>query len=468
MKASKIGLLFLILLFGSTLETAWRVRSHLGAGHWNWLAWGDNRFRGPSFSFDAQESRPLTGVVPVEVENAFGGVTIRAGAAGEVKVGLRKVVFLATEEKAREYASRIGLRTRTEAGALHIGTTRAELVGANDPGPEVGFETHLDIIVPPGTAVKVVNEHGAVEASDVARAEVTSSHDNVHLERVGGPASVDARHGEVRVSGVKGDLTITHKHGDVTIEDVEGKATVEMQHGELAVARVGSLVMRGAHGDVRAEAVKGDLEVTTQHAEVHALDVGGRAAIETSFQDVTAERVGGDARVRSEHGNVSLSDVRGAVDAQASFDGVTLARVGGPVVVEVRHGGVRGEAIEKGARIKASGDEVVLDGFRGPIEVEAERAGVRLVPSAPIADPVKVTAERGAIDLDVPPGSRFELQASAQHGEIAADVPDFSVTQTGAGRLAGRLGGGGNLVTLSSTHGDVRLRSTAAVAQKVN
>jgi DUF4097 and DUF4098 domain-containing protein YvlB len=465
MKGAKIGLLLVILAFGSTVETAWRVRNRLGAGAWGWFMMG-GRFQGPSFTFKADQSEVVASGTPVEVENAFGAVKIVQGAPGEVRIALRKVVFLATEDKARAYADRIQLQTSREGGALRILTNRADLERPTGAEYEVGFETHLDVVVPPGTAVKVHNEHGAIDVTDVARAEVSGSFDTVRVERVGGPATIEARHGDAQASGIKGDLKLTNRHADVTIEDVDGRVTVDAQHGEVSARRVGGLLVSGAHGDVTAETVRGDLEVHTQHGAVRGTDVTGRASVETSFQGVTLEKIGGDATVHTEHGDVSLTDVTGAVDVQASFDDVSLTRIGGPVTVAVRHGALRASGLEKGARVRASGDEVVLEKFRGPVDIEAERAAVRLVPAGAISAAVKVTATHGAIELDVPAGSRIDVQASAQSGEITTDVPGLSATQMSAGKLAATLGGGGNAVVLSTSHGDVRLRGAAAVAEK--
>jgi DUF4097 and DUF4098 domain-containing protein YvlB len=465
MKGAKIGLLLVILAFGSTVETAWRVRNHLGPGAWGWFMMG-GRFQGPSFTFQADQTEVVGSGTPVEVENSFGAVKIVQGAPGEVRIALRKVVFMATEDKARAYADRIQVQTRREGGALRVLTNRSDLERPAGGEYEVGFETHLDLVVPPGTPVKVHNEHGAIEVTDVARAEVSGSFDAVRVERVGGPASIEGRHGDVQARGIKGDLKVTNRHGDVTIEDIEGRATLDVQHGEVSATRVGGLLVSGAHGDVTAESVRGDLEVHDQHGAVRGTDVTGRASVETSFQGVRLEKVGGDARVHTEHGEVSLSDVKGAVDAEASFDDVSLTRIGGPVTVTVRHGALRAHGLEKGARVRASGDEVVLDGFRGPIEIEAERGAVRLVPAGAISAAVKVTAAHGAIELDVPAGSRIDVQASAQPGEITTDVPGLNATQMSAGKLAATLGGGGNAVVLSTSHGDVRLRGAAAVAEK--
>jgi hypothetical protein len=467
MKGAKIGLLLVILAFGSTVETAWRVRNRLGAGAWGWFMMG-GKFHGPSFTFTAEQTETVAADTPVQVENAFGGVKIVQGAPGEVRVALRKVVFLPTQEKARAFAERIRVQAVREGNTLRILTNREDIDrAASSVEPETGFETHLDLVVPPGTAVKVVNEHGPIDVADVARADLSGSHDSVRVSRVGGPVEIQGRHADVQASGIKGDLRLTNRHGDATVEDVEGSVIIDVQHGGVTVARTGSLTVNSAHGDVTAETVRGDLEVHGQHGAVQGRDVTGRASVDTTFQGITLDKVGGDARAKTEHGDIKLTDVAGAASADASFDDVILTRIGGLATIVVRHGAARGHDLYKGAIVRASGDEVLLEDFRGPVEVESERAAVRLAPAGAITAGVKVTATHGGIELQVPAGSRFDLKATADHGQITADdVPGLSTTETSTGKLAATLGGGGNAVTLTTTHGDVALRGTAAVAQK--
>src|SRR5262249_14832371 len=163
----KLGLLIVILAFGSTVETAWQVRNRFGMRAWSWGFFG-GRFNGPSYKFDASQ----TETVAADTAGG-GGNTVRAGqgiagAAGAARIALRKVVYLATEGKAREFSDRIQVQARREGGALHVGTNRADLETGMG-GSDVGFETHFDLVVPPNTPVKVTNAHGMVDVSDVAR-----------------------------------------------------------------------------------------------------------------------------------------------------------------------------------------------------------------------------------------------------------------------------------------------------------
>ena len=464
MKASKIGLLILVLGFGGAIETAWSVRQNIGFGPQGCRVLA-GRFYGSSFSFDAEQTQPVPAGTAIEVVNAFGGVTVRAGDPGQVKIALRKVVFRPTEEQARAFANQIRINAAVDGNVLRVGTNRDELENHSD-GREVGFETHFELTVPPATAVTVRNEHGRVEVADAARADITSSFDEVRLSRVSGAARIQSRHGDVLASTVGGDLSLVARFGRVELQDVQGRATVDSEHGDVSATRTGGLDIRASFGDVGVEGVRGDVEVRSQHGPVSARDVSGAATIEGSFGDAQVEKAGGDVRITVAHGAIDAADVVGGVVAETSFGDVVLARVGGPVQVKVAHGGVKARALEKGAQISASGADVEIDGFHGEVRVEVERGGVSLAPAGALTDPVWASAAQGAVRLEVPAGSRFVLDATAEPGEVRVDVPGLVLTSTTAGVTKGEIGGGGSSVHLQARHGDVRVQATTMAAAK--
>jgi len=458
MKAGKIGLLILILAFGGIIESAWAVRNSIGIGPSGCRVLR-GRFYGPSFTFDAEARQTVPAGASLEVENAFGGVRVIPGAPGEVRVSLRKVVFQPSEEKARAFAERVRIEQSLEGSVLRVGTNRRELeFGRN----EVGFETHMEISVPPDTPVKVQAEHGAVDVADAARADINSSFDAVRVERVKGPVAIDTRHGDVHVSHAGEAVSLTVRFGDTEVQDVAGTVPLVVEHGEITADRVGALNVTAQHSELRAVDVKGDLDVHGQHTPVDVTGVTGHAVVETSFGDVTLRRVTGEMRAHTEHGSVEAMDVGGAATVQASFDDVVLDRIGGPVDVTIEHGGLRAKDLAKGARARVSGDEVVLDGFHGPVDVQVQRAGIELIPAGALTDAVTATAAHGGIRLQVPRESRFALQASAAGGEVQVDVPGLVLTRTDTGHATGTLGGGGSAVTLTVEHGDVRVEAAAA------
>ena len=462
MRASKIGLLFLILGFGGTVETAWRVRNHLGVGPWDWRVLTGGKFSGPSYSFESTETVPLEGATRIEIENRFGGVKTFLGGPGEAKIVLRKVVYRHSEKDAEAFAGRVRLDRRLEGGTLRIGTNRGE-VESSDPGRTVGFETHLEVTLPPGTTIAVQNEHGPTEVADVAAARVWTSFEAVRVERVAGAVEIDARHGNVVVAEVGGTLKLTSRHGEVEIRQVKGASTLQVEHGEVTASDVGGIDAQLKHGGVNVDGVLGDLAVRGEHCGLDATAVTGNVVAETSYRDVTVRRIGGDARLTTRHGEVQAEDVAGALFAEARYDDVQLARIAGPVEVRVTHGGLEARGLEKGAIVRVSGEDVTIDGFKGGLDVQADRAGVHLVPTGPVAAAINVRTTHGGIELAVPEGSRFTLEASSNHGSVDATLAGFTTTQTGPHRVTGLMNGGGSAVILSADGGDVQLRPSVVV-----
>lgn len=462
MSARKIGLLILLVAFGAAVETAWSLRGHMSIGPEGCRVL-EGRFYGPSFTFEQSAERglePAAGqAAEVEVRNAFGAVHIVAGGPDAVKVTLRKVVFRPTEEKARAFADRIALRLEGEGGRVRVTTNRSDL----ERGENVGFETHLELQVPPAAVVTVRNEHGRVEVTGVARADVASSFDDVSLERIAGRAAIDARHGAIRVSDVGSELSVLGRHGDVEVAGVKGQSTLDVEHGSVRAKQTGSLDVRLRFGDLTANHVEGDLVARGRHGGIEASDVAGRAQVETSFNSIRLARVDGDVRAKTEHGSLAAEDVKGVLTAETSYEGVHLDRVAGPVDLSVHHGGVVARDLDKGARVRASGDEVVIEDFRGPVDVTVERGGVRLAPREPIAEAVTASSTQGDVRLEVPEGSRIDVDAESRRGEVRTEVKGLSPVASGGGqgpahRASFKLNGGGSLVRLRAD-GDISVES---------
>jgi hypothetical protein len=463
MSARKIFFLILLLGFGAVVETAWQVRGDWRIGPEGCRVIG-GRFYGPSYTFEqtAERAVPAGETTSLEVRNAFGAVKVTAGAPGVVKVKLRKVVFLPTEEKAKAFADTVELRLSGDGSTVKVGTNRDEIARRED----VGLETDLDVEAPPDTAVEVRNEHGRVDLSGLASADVVSSFDGVGIEKIAGPVELEARHGDVRVSGVGAGLTLTSRYGNVEVEDVAGPARLDVEHGDLTMRRTGAADVGLQFGGLTAEGVRGDLVVRGAHAELRAADVVGRAELETSFAGIHVRRVGGEVRATAKNGDIDAEDVGGGLHAETTHAGVTLDRIDGPVQVVADHGGVEARGLAKGANVRTTAGDVRLDGFAGPVEVEAERASVHLAPRAPLAAAVTASATNGDVHLDVPDGSRFDLDAESRRGELRSDVPGLAAPETerepGRGqRLDAKLGGGGALVKLRAD-GDVVLEAKPA------
>jgi hypothetical protein len=462
--ARKIALLILLIVFGATIETAWSVRNEVALGPEGCRVMS-GRFYGPSWTFEQSAQRSVASAAPrLEIANRFGSVKVSAGAAGTVKVKLRKVVFQPTEEKARAFADRIELRLAGEGQPLRIGTNRDEL----ERSEHVGFETHLEIEAPAESVLAVRNEHGRVDVAGLAAADVGSSFDAVSVERLSGDLKLDSRHGDVSVADV-GSVTLRSRFGNVEVSGTRGPSRVDVEHGDLRTRQTAAVDARQQYGNVTADGVNGELVVRASHADLRASDVVGRVDVETSFGGVHLSRVGGAARARVEHGGFTAEDVTGGVDAKTSYEGIRLANVGGLVEATANRGEVHATSLAQGGRLEGEHGDVSVDGFAGPLAVAVRQASATIDPRAALAAALSVDVTHGDVRLSLPEGSRVSLDVTSARGEVHSELPGLAPSADGGGehgrghRLSGAIGGGGANVTVRAD-GDVTLESHAATA----
>ncbi len=464
MRAGKVLLLVVVLTVGAGLQTAVAVRDHISLGARGCHVFG-RRFEGPSFAFESRAALDLPTAASLRVENAFGRVKVRAGVPGKAEVVLGKVVFLAQRERALELADKLQLLAQVEGNELRVRTNRQDF--EHGPFQNVGIETNLEIVVPPGTAVHVSNEHGAVEVADAARLDLTSSFDDVRVERVVGDALVKVQHGNVELIAVGGALSVEARHGGVQVREAVGALKLDLEHGDADVQGSAGVEARLRHGNLKAEHVAGGLNVRGEHAGVEAQGVAGAVDVETAYRDVSLREVTGDVRVVSQHGELLAHGVQGSVHAELQFGSAKLERVRGLADVQVEHGGVIARSLASGARVRASGEGVEIEDFSGPLQVSARRADVELTPAGALVDALEVDVEHGGVTLIVPSGSRGQFDAQAERGEISVrDVPQLHVTTENPERATGQLGEGGPVVRLRTRHGDIALEGRAVLASE--
>jgi len=456
MRARKILLLIGILLFGAMIEGAWHAREQLGVGATGWRILS-GRFHGPSHRFQTEEVRAFAHT-RLSVKNEFGAVRVGPGEPGEVRVRLEKRVYIAREAEAEKFAERVVLVWSEDGETLELRTNRDELLRA--PGGDVGFETALEIGVPPETSVRISGRHGDVTATGIAGIVAANTNGHVTATDIRGAVDLNNRDGAVEVIGVEGPVTIRNRHGGVRLERIAGAVDAHVLHGEVSGRDLASLSLQHRDGSSSLEGLTGELQLRGSHASVTLTDAGGDVDVQTTYAPVSIDGARTDVRVENRHGRVELRRVGGGVAVKVRDGDVDLEDVEGRAVLEVRDGELRGRELRGGASVEAWDRRVELERFAGPVEIRSRDAEVVLIPELPLVESVDVTSGDALIQLHVPSGSRFDLIAESPGGRVEVELPDLSPDEQRDGVLRARVGGGGAAVSLRSSKGDVRVVSS--------
>jgi DUF4097 and DUF4098 domain-containing protein YvlB len=252
-----------------------------------------------------------------------------------------------------------------------------------------------------------------IRLPDGVRLDVRTKLGDVGAKGAFGATTARSSYGKVRVRGVEGDLEATSSSGDVEVEEARGARVV-------AKSSYGSVGVRKCQAE--------DLEVRSGSGDLAVEDwKGARATIQTSYGKIDARKMTGNVEAKSSSGDVGIDDVDGAVTARSSYGAV---RVSGVL-----------SALE-------------VDSSSGDVSVTA-RSGSRIDGEWTIA------TSYGKAKLVVPPDLAFDVDAKTNYGEISSSlqVATDGSAKASSKSLKGKVHGGGGVVRIHCTSGDVRLGS---------
>jgi DUF4097 and DUF4098 domain-containing protein YvlB len=121
---------------------------------------------------------------------------------------------------------------------------------------------------------------GTIRLDQTGALDIDTSHGEVVVERVAGPARVTSSSGKVRLGEVDGATEIKNSSGECWIGQSTGDVRVKTAYGDITVDRaMGSVTARTAYGSVRiGEAVRGSVELETSYGGIEVGIRRGTAA----------------------------------------------------------------------------------------------------------------------------------------------------------------------------------------------
>jgi hypothetical protein len=219
---------------------------------------------------------------------------------------------------------------------------------------------------------------------------------------------------KLEVSGVAA-VEVESARGETTIRQIRGRVAATHRGGTFTVEDVGPARLNTRGSDVRVARVNGETILNIQAGDFHGAELAGPIEIEASGADLILEK---------------LEKTRGAVRVNS---------VGGRVIV-------------RGLRTEAR-----IDGRDSEMDISIDRA-------APIA--IFSTQDRVQI---TPPPDGYEIDAVASNGRIILSddlKKTFTVSEAAPPekeeRISGKVNGGGPILTVRVTRGDIRVASRVA------
>lgn len=208
--------------------------------------------------------------------------------------------------------------------------------------------------------------------------------------------------------------------GDLSTEGLSGAQTLHTTSGDISV--------RGARGAVTASTVSGD---------VRCVD-GVRADVHTTSGDVHVEGAGA----------LSIETTSGDVEVLGARESVRMHSSSGDLEADAAPGGLDAESTSGTVRVQHAARQVHASTASGEVDLGL---------AAPIGG-VDASTVSGSVHCALPAGSGGMLELQTVSGDLSCDAP-IRILDQSRNRLSARIGGGGPVLRLKTTSGDIHVTS---------
>ena len=267
---------------------------------------------------------------------------------------------------------------------------------------------------------------------------VQSYSGDVQLGNVAGTLKAETTSGDVRVGDVNGAVALQSYSGDVRLDNVAGTLKAETTSGSITLKRCRDKVeVQSYSGDVRLGNVAGTLEAETTSGDIQVGDVENAVVIQSYSGDVRLGDVAGTLEAETTSGDIQVGDVGGGVAAQAYSGDVQLGNVTGVVKVETTSGSIT---------LRGCQSKVDMKTYGGYLHAEmTKQSRHRWTLETSGGEIVTRLFSRVALDVD----------AQSSSGRVSSDFPVQGSKSKNS--LRGTINGGGPLLKLRTSSGDIRL-----------
>ncbi|HEX2099993.1 MAG TPA: DUF4097 family beta strand repeat-containing protein [Candidatus Synoicihabitans sp.] len=273
-----------------------------------------------------------------------------------------------------------------------------------------------------------------------------------------------------------GTLTVSTHGGEVKVEPGQG-------NGVKVVARQ---TFPRADSEAEADEILRDLEFSVEqsgndvsaHARYQKRGTGGwwgggRPAVSVAFTvtvpstynvdlatsggNITVGDLTGTAKVRTSGGDLRFGRFRGPVDGRTSGGNIIVAEAADRVNLSTSGGDIRVERVTGEVELSTSGGNISIESVRGSLNASTSGGNVSAGIDGPVTKDVSLSTSGGNVTARVAKDAAFRLEAKTSGGSVRADGLTITLDSGGSGRskLAGTVNGGGPLVKLRTSGGDV-------------
>ncbi|MFQ5824274.1 MAG: DUF4097 domain-containing protein [bacterium] len=281
------------------------------------------------------------------------------------------------------------------------------------------------------------------------------------VSRLTGEVSLKTSGGEITLNAIDGPVEAKTSGGDIEVINSKKRVTLKTSGGSIELENIGGpLIAKTSGGDITLRSSNAMVDIRTSGGDIELSDVGGEVKAHTSGGDIDVQNTKGAVNVHTSGGDIDLRNIGGTLDASTSGGDIEGRTIQGGAEVSTSGGSIELKDVKGGVRGKTAGGdisvEITLRDFKKDHRVDLRTAGGEIALYIPEKLPATIRAEIEITDRweDYNIYSDFPLTSSEDMGR----KEERRYRRRRYIRSEGDINGGGDLIELYTTNGDIHIK----------
>jgi hypothetical protein len=261
--------------------------------------------------------------------------------------------------------------------------------------------------------------------------------------------------------------------GSVEISSINGKANAESNGGSIKLYDIGGVAMGNTMGgSISADKIGGDVRLETAGGSVSVGSVGGNIIAETAGGSISLDQAKGNASLETAGGSIGVKQCGGALKASTAGGSIDVGDVGAGAHLETAGGSIRMNSAKDLVKAVTSGGGIHLANLTKGVYAETMAGGIEAEFVAKRGDftDSKLVTNVGDIIVYLPSDLGVTVRATVEMANghrIISEFQELKITSDGGDYGPrtiygnGPINGGGPLLKLSTSNGNIILKRTS-------
>lgn len=223
-------------------------------------------------------------------------------------------------------------------------------------------------------------------------------------------------------------------------------ADLETQGGSIKVGDLdGTVRAHTSGGSLRFGNITGTVWGRTSGGSIKLTSCGSPVDLKSSGGSIEAVDVAGDVRAQTSGGSLRFGDITGSIWGKTSGGSIKVASCSG------------------GADVQTSGGGIRLQSVGGDVTAKTSGGSIHAVMKTQLQDACRLRTSGGGITVTLIPDIAIDVDAETSGGRVSTDFAVASIIQgkVPRNRLKGSINGGGPLLKLHTSGGNIYLQKAA-------